>query len=342
MPPSRSSNPQSSENEPNEQGRFCAAFERRVHQELQVDGPVLVGVSGGADSMALAAAAHRAGIRILIGTVDHGVRAESAGEAEQVAGWARGAGVPVHVRQLALTAGPGLEARARAARTEALRSLADELGARWIATAHTATDQAETVLMRLTRGSALAGAAGIRRVREDGFVRPLLWATRADTERYAAANGLPVVRDPMNGDRSFLRVRLRLDVLPALEAAVGSHAVPALARFASFAAEDDAWLLAEAERALGRCLVHEGLDRLAVSSLGPPIRRRVLALWFTSLGLPVDAHHLTDALCALEEGRNATLPDDRRLVVNRSTLTVSAAPPRLHGTSSSDDGRGAR
>ncbi|MBL8921844.1 MAG: tRNA lysidine(34) synthetase TilS [Myxococcaceae bacterium] len=290
--------------------------------------------------MALAEAAHRQRVPIEVACLDHGLRIDSVAEVELVQSWASARGVAFHTRRLSLERGPGLEARARAARYEALLELARNRQSALVATAHTASDQAETVLMRLTRGSSLRGAAGIRPLRADGVIRPLLFATREETRRYVQVRAVRFIDDPMNEDPSFLRVRMRREVIPLLERVVGAHAVTSLARAARYAAEDDAWLSADAATALERCRLPEGLDRFAVLSLGPPIRRRVVAAWLEEQAVAIDAHHLDDALTAIGAARTATLPGDRLLTVSRGTLTISPAPARLHATSSRDDGHG--
>lgn len=315
-------------NEPIEQEAFQQAFERQISKAFRGVGRALFAVSGGADSMALAGAGARLGLAFEVASFDHGLRPEAAAEVELVRQWAMTHQVPFHTRVLGVLPGPGLEARARAARYEALHELARERGLKTIVTGHTATDQAETVLMRLTRGAAGRGAGGVQAVRDDGLLRPLLFATRADTERYARALGIAPAIDPMNDDRSFLRVRVRHELLPVLERVVGPHAIAALGRFARYAAEDDAWLAEEAATAFERVRTGDGLDRLAFRALGRPIRRRVLTLWFEALGLPIDAHHLEDALEAIDEARTATLPNDRVLRVERTALSVCPAPAR--------------
>jgi len=126
-----------------------ASFERQA-------GRILVAVSGGVDSLALlVAAAGVAGGRTGVGSVDHGLRPEAAAEVARVRELARSLALPFHTESLSLRPGPGAEARARAARYAALERMAREHGYAAIATAHTADDQAETLLMRLARGSAL-------------------------------------------------------------------------------------------------------------------------------------------------------------------------------------------
>lgn len=340
MRPTRVSNPSSSENESFEQAEWGASFEAKLVREFKGFEPCLLAVSGGADSMAMLVAAARCRVAAEVATVDHGLRSTSAAEAEGVRQQGELVGLRSHVVTLALAPGAALEARARAARYDALRALAESRGLRFIATAHTATDQAETVLMRLGRGSSLRGATGVHARRADGVIRPVLWATRADTERYCGLHSVPVVHDPMNADRAFLRARVRHEVLPAFEAAFGPGGVQALGRFATFAAEDDAWLEAEAALALERAGVGgAALDRVAVLAAGLPIRRRLVARWLEAAGVTLDAHHLGDVLAALEERRTATLPGDRILTVTKALVRIEPAPPRLHGTSSSDDGR---
>jgi len=309
-------------------------MERALRRLGLASGGLLAAVSGGADSLALlhatATVAPRLGLRLEVATVDHGLHPEAKGWADGVARACEGLGVRCHrvALQLERTAA-GLEAAARDARYAALERVRREAGLDVVATAHTASDQAETLLMRLARGAALGGAGGVLEARRDRVVRPLLFATRADVEAYVAALGLSPVVDPMNGDPTFLRTRIRGAVLPALSAAVGYDAQPALARFARLADEDDALLREEARRAFDRCAWPDGsLDRVAVDALTLPIRRRVVALLLEGAGLPLDAAAIDEALRAIAEGGTATLPRDRLLTCANGRVQVEPAPPR--------------
>jgi len=143
---------------------------------------VLLAVSGGGDSLALlvgsAALRQPLDLKLEIATLDHGLRAGSDAEGRAVEKLSAELGLSWHTRALSLAAGPGVEARARRARYQALEEIRRAQGLDWIATAHTASDQAETVLMRLARGSALSGAAGILE-RRGRVIRPLLRCTRS-------------------------------------------------------------------------------------------------------------------------------------------------------------------
>ncbi|GHG84064.1 tRNA lysidine(34) synthetase TilS [Comamonas sp. JC664] len=274
-------------------------------------GSVLLAVSGGADSVALlvgtSLVAEALRLHVEVATLDHGLRPAAASEARSVCLLAAARGLPCHVRALGLRAGPGVEARAREARYAALEALRRERGLDVVATAHTASDQAETLLMRLSRGTALRGAAGIQEVRE-GLVRPLLERTRAEVEAFLAEQGVAYVTDPMNADPVHFRTRVRTDVLPALSRAAGFAVAPRLAAFARVAAEDDALLSSLADAAFDRLRLEDGaLDAVGVRALEPALRRRVLARLVAGVDAAVDEATLARVQRAVAEGATATL-----------------------------------
>ncbi len=203
---------------------------------------VLVALSGGADSLALAAAtafeAPRAGIRAGAVVVDHGLQEGSDAVAARAADQARALALdPVRVVRVEVGADGGPEAAAREARHAALHAQARELGASAVLLAHTLDDQAETVLLGLARGSGAASLAGMEPVA--GLLRrPLLGIRRATTRQACLDEGLEPWDDPHNVDPSYTRVRVRERVLPVLEAELGPGIAEALARTAEQARED--------------------------------------------------------------------------------------------------------
>lgn len=207
-----------------------------------------VACSGGADSMALLGLlgllAPREGLRLSVGHVDHGLRSASAAEAAMVHAVATARGLPFEVDRLQLTRGPGLPARARQARRSALREQARRQDAAFIALGHTATDQAETMLLHLARGAGLPGLAAMAEHdpweagSPGGWLRPLLALDRAETRALALRLELPFVDDPTNDDHSHPRVRMRHEVLPVLRA-LNPQAEAALARTAELARQAD-------------------------------------------------------------------------------------------------------
>jgi tRNA(Ile)-lysidine synthase len=308
-------------------------------------GSVLLAVSGGADSSALlvgtALVRERLGLGVEVATLDHGLRPEAVEEVRAVERLAAHYSLPVHVRQLHLRPGAGLEQRARQARYEALEALRAERGLAAVATAHTADDQAETLLMRLARGTALRGAAGILATRGT-LVRPLLERTRAEIEAFLREQGTDFVRDPMNADPRFFRARVRQDVLPALARAAGFPVAERLASFARLAAEDDALLDALAEAAWRRLGGSRGgLDAVGVRALEPPLRRRVLARLLAQEGAVVDGATLGRALDAVARGGSATLSQGLQLRASGGIVRCARARAAAVRTSLLLGGEGA-
>ena len=181
---------------------------------------LLLAVSGGIDSSvmlhALARLAPRLALELRAHGVDHGLRPGAAAELASARQICERCGVPFAVTRLSLHGGANLQARARAARYEALRRAARASGASLIATAHHADDRAETVLLRLLRG-APAGGLAVLPVMQGDLVRPLIRVRRSAVELHAERHAVPFLEDPSNRDRRFARTRVREELLPLLK-----------------------------------------------------------------------------------------------------------------------------
>jgi tRNA(Ile)-lysidine synthase len=181
---------------------------------------VLAAVSGGPDSIALlhvlALLRGRLAFGVFAHGVDHGLRAEASAELDLAEAFARSHDVPFARTRVTVTPGGNLQARARAARWTALRAAAARAGADRIATGHHADDRAETMLIRLLRGTRARGLA-VLPASDGDRIRPLYRARRIDIDAHIARHHLPRVVDPSNRDPRFLRTRVRHELIPALE-----------------------------------------------------------------------------------------------------------------------------
>jgi len=285
---------------------------------------VLVACSGGADSLALAAAtafvAPRLGLRAGAVTVDHGLQPGSAERAAEIAVLLAKLGLDP-VRSTAVTVAPagasGPENAARVARYGALDAAAAAYGAAAVLLGHTLDDQAETVLLGLARGSGGRSLAGMA-ARRGRYRRPLLAVRRAATAAACAELGLEPWQDPHNSDFRFTRARVRHQALPALEAALGPGVAEALARTAAQLRADaeclDDLAFAESGQLRQGGSDPAGLDVAWLAALPAAIRTRVLRDAAVMAGCPpgaLAAGHIgqVDALVTAWRGQRwADLP----------------------------------
>ncbi|MFZ0325457.1 MAG: tRNA lysidine(34) synthetase TilS [Actinomycetes bacterium] len=319
---------------------------REVHRALadvEAGQVVVVALSGGADSLALAAATAAEGTasawQVVGVVVDHGLQSDSARVAQSAAAQADALGLTRTevVRVDVPTDGSGPEAAARTARYEALSEVAARTGAAAVVLGHTLDDQAESVLLGLARGSGARSLSGMPE-RRGLFRRPFLSVRRALTRQVCRDLGLAPWDDPHNTDPSFARVRVRTTALPALEVALGGRVVESLARTADQLRDDDealaAWALEVLEEVDG-----DGLDVDALARRPAAVRRRVLRLAALREDVPPGAlsfAHLAalDALVAHWHGQGAVaLPGGvfgerrcGRLYLARRSTRQSARP----------------
>lgn len=193
------------------EARFSTALQRLTAIAPDYDGPACIGlaVSGGPDSLAMLLMAHQTCPNaISVATVDHGLRPESRAEADMVGRLCAELGRAHSVLTPETPIRGSIQSAAREVRYGLLRSWADVNGLDWIATAHHADDQIETLLMRIARGSGLAGLASIRE-QSQRIIRPLLGFTKAELLAYCEARGVATCFDPSNANPAFDRVQVR-------------------------------------------------------------------------------------------------------------------------------------
>lgn len=259
---------------------------------------VVVGVSGGADSIALLhalhALGHRAKIELMAAHLNHGIRGSEADIDEEfvrLSAWRLGVAcmtdredVPARAR----VEGESLEMAGRAARLRFFARVAEAFGADAVAVAHTADDAAETFLLRLLRGSGTAGLGGLAAESRIGgvrLVRPLIDVTRAEVEAFLRAHRIPWREDMTNRDLSIPRNRMRIELIPLLERHYQPRIREILVRTAEAVRADAELLEPQIRRAFSRAREADGLSVRALASLPPALRRHVFARWLRAGGV---------------------------------------------------------
>ena len=319
------------------------------HRMLRPGQKVLVGVSGGPDSLALLTALvslrEKYRVALFVAYVDHGLRAAAGREARLVRKVGRMWGVPVTVlrRTIRKAGGESLEENARRKRYEALSGLARTKQCQAIALGHTQDDQAETVLMWLLRGAGTTGLAGIPPAREVSssirVIRPLLDCSRAQVESFLKAHGLRPCRDASNRSFRFLRNRIRRRLIPMLEKEYNPQLRAHLARLAEILREDLEWIETQTAQRFrqvartGRTGVR--LDRREVSQLPSALRRHLFRKAVEHLqgdcrGFTAEHWLSLDRLVCNGHRKGMDLPHGIRAEWRREQLFLSH--PRRSGT----------
>ena len=274
---------------------------------------VLVAVSGGADSLALAAALvpeSKSALINLVGvTIDHQLQKSSGEQATKVFAQLSELGIfQIEIVKVDVEMVDGLEASARRARYAALDATAEKYSAKLIFLGHTLNDQAESVLLGLARGSGARSLSGMARC-TGKYCRPLLEITRSETLAACTENNLTPWIDPHNSDSQFARVRVRTDALPKLEESIGPGITEALARSADLLRDDadalDGWAVQVAAE-----IDLADLEITALAELPKAVRTRLLRMAIYAAGAPmgsITADHVAsvEALVTSWHGQGA-------------------------------------
>ena len=303
--------------------------------QLEAGDRVLVAVSGGADSLALAAAILRESkafaITPIAVTIDHQLQSGSGDQAKKVESQLKEMGYEkVLCKEVVVTTESGLEAGARDARYQALSACAEEEKAAKVFLGHTRDDQAETVLLGLARGSGTRSLSGMA-VENGIYIRPLLGITRSETVAACSEIGIEPWNDPHNGNTEFSRVRVRTEVLPIMEEKLGPGIAAALSRSAAILRDDADALDAITDREISQ-LDLSSLDCQHLSSLARAIRSRVLRAALYAAGAPsgsITADHLgaVEALVTSWHGQGAlSLPGGVKVERISGRLSLLAQP----------------
>lgn len=259
---------------------------------LDLQEPVVAGISGGPDSICLLDLLHRSGVRTIAAHLDHSLRESSAAEAEYVAQFCADRGIlfskeKVDAGEYAILHHLSIEEGARELRYKFLFRVAREQKAQAVLVAHHADDQTETVLMHLMRGSGLSGLAGMRMVllpnpwnHDIPLIRPLLYTWRREIEDYCLENDLKPVLDSSNLDTQYYRNRIRHELIPELQT-YNPLIKERIQKMSDVVGQDDDFMCLSTEKAWGEALLHKSnkfivLHRDTLQSMHPAILRRVI------------------------------------------------------------------
>jgi tRNA(Ile)-lysidine synthase len=309
----------------------------KYHMLEKGDG-VVVGLSGGADSAALfhALLCLRPvfGVTVSAAHVNHGLRGAEAARDEAFARElcaARGVLLSVFHFDIAACAkekGLTLEEAGRLKRYEAFEAARAKHGAQKIAVAHNLNDQAETVLMRVIRGTGVHGLAGIPAVR-GAVIRPLIAASRVEIEGFMAENGLAFISDSSNDSEDYTRNKLRLRLLPYIKAELNPNIINTLARTARLAAEENDYLEEQAAAVYQNCLVPGGVAAAVLKKVPVVLQKRVIRKACLAAGgiKDISFDHINDILKLADNqsGRRLTLPNGLTVLNSFGTLVFSNA-----------------
>jgi tRNA(Ile)-lysidine synthase len=296
---------------------------------------VLVAVSGGADSLALAYAvlteSKEFAINPIAVTIDHQLQSGSGAQSEKVENQLKAMGYGKVISQkVVVISESGLEAGARNARYQALSECASKEKATKIFLGHTRDDQAETVLLGLARGSGTRSLSGMA-AENDIYIRPFLNITRQQTVAACKDIGIEPWNDPHNVNQDFSRVRVRNDVLPVMEEKLGPGIAAALSRSASILRDDADALDEIAQREIAHLNLAD-LDCQYLASLARAIRSRLLRAAIYAAGAPsgsITADHLAavEALVTSWHGQGAlSLPGGVKVERISGRLSLLAQP----------------
>jgi len=310
--------------------RNCLTSNTKPGQKL------LIAVSGGADSLALAAAcefeAKKLGVKIAAAVIDHSLQKGSDKVAAQTAKTLAALGFEeVVVKKITVGKAGGPEAAARTARYAALETLRQKTKSHFIVLGHTSSDQAETVLLGLVRGSGSKSLSGMSE--KTGFLlRPLLGVERATTEAFCKDSGIKYWSDPQNQDKKFLRVMIRKLVLPFLEKQLGGSVAASLVRTSDQLREDNTYLESQSDKSFKKYAKVSGsgisFDAKALEKLPAAILNRVIKKSLDSFGSESSRTHVlavSDLVLSWHGQKPLALPGVR---VVRKGNTISFEPNR--------------
>jgi tRNA(Ile)-lysidine synthase len=292
---------------------------------------IVVGLSGGPDSICLLHSLYclkdRYNIKLYSVHLNHMIRGEEAlrdenfardfSESYNIPFFCRRTDVLNYAKEKSLSS----EEAGRLLRYELFEAVLRETGAKKIALAHNMNDQAETMLMRFLRGSGITGMGGIKPVRDNKYIRPILSLSREEVESYCRENSLRPVIDSTNKETIYTRNRIRLEVIPYIKKHFNPNIIESLFKVSEILRDDDEYLNIISAKELSLIKSNNGISRTGFTGLHTAVKRRVLRALIQSIKgdlTGIESKHIEECIAFLEEsgtGKKISLPDNIECII---------------------------
>ena len=313
----------------------------KKYELIEQGDTIVVGVSGGPDSMALLNVLINLKYKVVVAHINHGLREESDEETQFVQNFCKEKNIPCYVKKanvadLAKNEKVGTEEAGRKLRYEFFEEVAKKENANKIATAHNANDNAETVLMNIIRGSGTSGLKGIEPKRENKYIRPIIECTRNEIEEYCKEQKLNPRQDKTNLENVYTRNKIRNILLPLIEEQFNPSIVTSLNRMSQIAREENDYIQKQVEKAYMNVLINENinekfveLDLKKFNSYEIVIKNRLVLYTINKLkgsSQNIEKIHIEDIvkLCKNNIGNKFLTPNKNiKVAVNKGKIKIS-------------------
>lgn len=283
---------------------------------------VVVGVSGGPDSICLLNVLHELTYNICVAHINHGLRENAVIDEKFVTDFCKSINVPCFVKRVKLKenlSGMTLEEAGRKVRYDFFHEVMEKENCTKIATAHNSNDNAETVIMNIIRGSGMSGLKGIEPIRDDVIVRPLIECTRKEIEKYCLNKNLNPRHDESNDETIYTRNKIRLELIPYIEKNINSNVVSNINRMSEIISDEERFIKEQVDISYEACMVKEFDDKLVCNlkefnKLDNVIKRRLIIKFIIKVlgnAKDIERVHIEDILklCSNNIGKKYTMPN---------------------------------
>lgn len=283
---------------------------------------VVVGVSGGPDSICLLNVLHELKYNICVAHINHGLRENAVIDEKFVTDFCKSIDVPCFVKRVKLKenlSGMTLEEAGRKVRYDFFHKVMEKENCTKIATAHNSNDNAETVIMNIIRGSGMSGLKGIEPIRDDVIVRPLIECTRKEIEKYCLNKNLNPRHDESNDETIYTRNKIRLELIPYIEKNINSNVVSNINRMSEIISDEERFIKEQVDISYEACMVKEFDDKLVCNlkefnKLDNVIKRRLIIKFIIKVlgnAKDIERVHIEDILklCSNNIGKKYTMPN---------------------------------